>query len=185
MKQFMFLLIAFISLTAQAQDKTNYVAYNKLTILEGTTYVLATVENRSKMRTENKFLLFINTLTGESRQIDFPKDAFIEKIEQVKIDSFNINKLIISANTVNLDGNKSIDWNDPKQIIVCSTDGKEKTQITEDKFFASFWVVNRQTGVIVITGYTDTNNNGKYDRSDKNEIIVYDLKKMSLIKTIE
>ena len=60
MKQFMFLLIAFISLTAQAQDKTNYVAYNKLTILEGTTYVLATVENRSKMRTENKFLLFIN-----------------------------------------------------------------------------------------------------------------------------
>lgn len=182
MKKCLFVLLYILSLGANAQDKNNYVAYNKLTNVEGTSFVLASMENRSKMRTENKFLLFINTANGESVQMDFPKDAFIEKIEQVKIDSLNINRLIISANTLNLDGNKGIDWNDPKQIFVCSTNGKEKIQVTEDRFFASFWIVNRPTGVIVITGYNDSNNNGKYDKTDKNEIVVYDLKTMSQLK---
>lgn len=165
-----------------AQDKTNYVAYNKLTDLQGTHYVIASVENRSKISSENKYLLFINTVTGDQKQIDFSKDAFIGIIEQVKIDSLQINKVLIAANTINLDGNKSIDWNDPKQIIICEADGSKKTQITEDHFFVSTWVVNKQTGIIVITGHIDSNKNGKYDKTDKNEILLYDLRQMMLIK---
>lgn len=184
MKQAILFVLTVAALTANAQDKTNYTAYNKLITLEGTNYVIATVETRSKLSTENSYYLFINTTTGESNQLNFPKDAYIRQVKQVKIDSLHINKVLFSGNTVNLDGNKTIDWNDPTQVIVCSTDGKEKIQITEDKFFVSTWTVNNQTGIIVITGHYDSNNNGKYDKTDKNEILLYDLAKMALVKRI-
>jgi hypothetical protein len=50
--------------------------------------------------------------------------------------------------------------------------------------FVSTWVVNKKTGTIVITGHYDTNNNGKYDMTDKNEIGIYDLKTLKLIVKI-
>ena len=166
------------------QDKYNYVHFNKLTDIVGTEYVIATIENWGKIEVKNKYLLFINTQNGKTKQIDFPKDAYIEKIEQIKIDSLGINKIFIVAKTVNLDGNKGIDWNDPKQIIILSTDGQEKTQLTDDKFFVWTWIINKHIGTIVITGYYDTNNNGKYDKTDRNEIIIYDLKTLKLISKI-
>jgi hypothetical protein len=184
MKHTIALVLSLLALSSYGQDKYNYIAYNKLTELTGTDYVIATVENRSKMSVENNYLLFIDTKTGENKQVDFPKDSYIERMEQLRIDSLGINKVFIAAKTVNLDGNKSIDWNDPRQIIILSVDGKEKIQLTEDKFFAGSWIINKQTGVIVITGHYDTNNNGKYDKTDKNEILLYDLKSMKPVTKI-
>ncbi|MBB5437550.1 hypothetical protein HDC92_001222 [Pedobacter sp. AK017] len=51
----------------------------------------------------------------------------------------------------------------------------------EDRFFVSTWIVNKQTGRIVITGHYDSNNNGKYDKTDKNQLLIYDLKTLKLI----
>ena len=62
----------------------------------------------------------------------------------------------------------------------CDTLGKEMTQLTEDKFF----VVNTQTGKLVVAGYYDTNNNKKYDKTDKDEILIYDLKTLKLASRI-
>lgn len=62
----------------------------------------------------------------------------------------------------------------------CDTLGKEMTQLTEDKFF----VVNTQTGKLVVAGYYDTNNNNKHDKADKNEILIYDLKTLKLVSRI-
>lgn len=166
------------------QDKYNYIRFNKLTEIVGTEYVIATIDNSSKIEVINKYLLFINTLSGQTKQIDLPKDSYIEKIEQIKIDSLGINKIILVAQTVNLDGNKGIDWNDPKQIIVLSTDGQIRTQITDDNFFVSTWTTNKTTGTIIITGHYDTNNNGKYDKSDKNEIMIFDLRTLKMTNKI-
>lgn len=80
-----------------------------------------------------------------------------------------------------MDGKKGIDWNDPIQLIILSTDGKQIVQLTDSKLFVSTWVVNKKTGTIVITGHYDTNNNGKYDMTDKNEIGIYDLKTLKLV----
>ena len=62
----------------------------------------------------------------------------------------------------------------------CDTLGKEMTQLTEDKFF----VVNTQTVKLVVAGYYDTNNNNKYDKTDKDEILIYDLKTLKLASRI-
>lgn len=147
MKSFFTLSLTLLVLVSYGQDKSGYIAYNRLTDLAGTDYVLATVESWGKMSVARSNLLFINTQNGEHKQIDFPKDATIEKIEQVKIDTLQINRVVVVASTVNLDGNKSIDWNDPKQIIVFSTDGKAQEQITPDNFFVRTWTIKRQTGV--------------------------------------
>lgn len=185
MKSTILLLLIVMSVAAYSQDKYNYVHFNKLAELKGTAYVVATLENYGKLFSSNgSYLVFINTQTGETKQIDFPKDGYLEKMEQIKIDSLGINRVVIAANTVNLNSNKSIDWNDPTQIIVLSTDGKEKVQLTEDKFFTRIWTINYQTGAIVITGHYDTNNNGKYDKTDKNEIVIFDLKTLKLIAKI-
>jgi hypothetical protein len=184
MKRLIMIILTLTAVNAFAQDKSNYVSYNKLTEIQGSCFVIATIENNSKMSTKSRHLLFINTLTGDSKQVDFLGDAWMEKIEHIRIDSLQINKVIIVGRTVDLDGNKSIDWNDSKQVIICSIDGTDKVQLTEDKFFVSTWIVNRYTGTIVITGHYDTNDNGKYDKKDKNEILLYDLKTMKLIRKI-
>lgn len=185
MKHITILFLSVLTISAYGQDKYNHTYYNKLTELSGTDYVLATIESAGKMFNVNSTsLLFLNTRNGQSKQIDFPNGAYIQKIEQIKIDSFQINKVMVTAHTVNLDNDKRIDWGDPTQIIILSTDGQEKTQLTKDNFFARTWLINSQTGTIVITGHTDTNNNGKYDRTDKSEILLYDLKTLKLIVRI-
>lgn len=181
MKKIIFITLITLTLTAFGQDKYNYVHFNKLTEVVGTEYVIASIENWGKsFITKSRYLLFISTKTGETNQIDFPNDAGIEKIDQVKIDSLGINLIVVSARTVDLDGKNGINWNDPTQIIILTHDGKQKTQISDDKFFVRTWTVNRLTGTIVITGHYDTNNNHKYDKTDKNEIHIFDLKEMKL-----
>ncbi len=185
MKKTLLIILTTLTTLAYGQDKYNYVHYNKLTEIKGTEFVIATIENMGKLfTTNNKYLLFINTKNGTTKQIDFPKDAYIEKMEQIKIDSLGINKVIVAANIVNLDNSKSIDWADPTQIIILSPDGQEKIQLTEDNFFVRTWTINSQTGTIVVTGHYDSNNNGKYDKTDKNEILIYDLKTLKLTNRI-
>lgn len=185
MKQLLTTILLTLALTSFGQDKYNYVQFNKLTEVVGTEYVIASIENWDKMfDTKSRYLLFISTKTGETKQIDFPNDGYMEKIEQVKIDSLGINKIIVSAQTVDLDGKSGIDWTDPKQIIILSADGQEKTQLTDNKFFLKTWTVNKLTGTIVVTGHYDTNNNNKYDKTDKNEIYIYDLKTLKMITKI-
>lgn len=185
MRKLITFILTLFALTSFGQDKYNYVHFNKLTEISGTDYVIASIENWGKMLdAKGKYLLFINTKTGQSNQVDFPSDGYIEKVEQVKIDSLGINKIIVFARTIDLNNKSGIDWVDPKQIIILSTDGKEKTQLTDNKLFIRTWVVNRQTGTIVITGHYDSNNNKKYDKTDKNEILIYDLKTLGLIGKI-
>lgn len=185
MKQIFITVLSIFTLTAYGQDKNNYVHFNRLTEVEGTDYVIASVENWEKMPdAKNKYLLFINTKNGQTKQVDFPSDGYFEKLEQVKIDHLGINQIIISAQTIDLDEKKGIDWNDPKQIIILSTDGQKRTQLTDNKLFVRTWVVNKQTGTLVVTGHYDTNNNNKYDKTDKNEISIYDLKTLRLVSKI-
>lgn len=187
MKKTLFIFIALTAfiLTSFGQDKYNYVHFNKLTEIVGTEYVIASVENQSKIyETKSNYLLFINTKKGDTNQIDFPNDAAIREIEQIKVDSLDLNVIVVSARTIDLNGKKGIDWDDPTQIIILSTDGKTKTQLTDNKFFTRTWVVNKLTGTIVIAGHYDTNNNNKYDKADKNETYVYDLKTLKLIRKI-
>jgi hypothetical protein len=182
-----FLVISFVLASGflVGQDKYNYVHFNKLVEVEGTEYVIATIENRGKMLEINeKYLLFINTTNGETRQVDFHKEAFIGELKQVKIDRLKINLIVLSARTIDLNEKKGIDWEDPTQIIVLSADGKEKTQLTENSFFVRTWTVNKETGRIVVTGHYDANNNKKYDKTDKNEILIYDLRTLNLITGI-
>lgn len=183
MKQVITLLLLIISNLTFAQNKYSYYNFNTLTEVKGTDYVLATIENHGKgFSSLGEYLLFINTNNGNSKQIDFPKESNLRKIEQIKLDTLGINIILVEAQTINLNNNKGIDWQDPTQIILLSTDGQMKKQITEYNFFLKSWIVNKLTGGLVITGYFDSNNNNKNDKNDLNQTLVYDLKTMKLIK---
>jgi hypothetical protein len=105
MKKIFFIVLTTVNLTAYGQDKYNYVHFDKLTEVVGTEYVIASIENWGKMlETKSRYLLFINTKTGETNQVDFPNDAGIGKVEQIKIDSLDLNAIVVSARTVDLDG---------------------------------------------------------------------------------
>lgn len=184
MKNTLAILFALLSINSFAQDKNNYVTFNTLTPVQGTPYTIASSVHRGKAEIHSSHLMFINTLTGQTVQQDFPADAYIADVKQIHIDSLGLHKVLIAGRTINLDNNKSIDWNDPFQVYICSVDGTGRVQITDDRFFADHWQVNPWTGVIVITGHRDTNTNGKLDKTDLPEIIVYDLNKMALVKKI-
>ena len=74
------------ALTSYGQDKCNYVIFNKLTEVEGTEFVIARIENWGKMEgIKNRYLLFINTQTGQTNQVNFPNEGYFEKIEQIPV----------------------------------------------------------------------------------------------------
>jgi hypothetical protein len=182
MKNILIILLTTIALTSYGQDKKSYVNYNKLTVVEGTEFVIATVEKYGKMGgNRSSYLLFVDTKSGQTNQVDLPYEGYFDNIQQIKIDELGINKIIVSAHTVDLDEKKGISWNDPKQIIVLSVDGKVRNQITDNKLFVNTYVINKLTGTIVITGYFDLNNNRKHDENDKSEIVIYDLKTLKQI----
>lgn len=167
------------------QDKISQEYFNKLTEIQGTEYVIATIDHPSKIFSfKGNYLLFINTKTGQTKKISFPKDGYMNHIEQVKIDSLDINRIIVSARTVDLDGKSGIEWGDPMQILILSIDGQEMTQLTDNKFFSRTYMVNKQTGRIVVTGYFDSNNNNKLDKKDQGEIHIYDLRTLKLISKL-
>jgi hypothetical protein len=182
---FVIILIALSSNFVFGQDKYDYVHFNKLIEVEGSDFVIATIENRVKVfKVKAKYLLFINTIDGTTQQVDFPKNADILEIKQVKIDSLQINKILVYARTVDLNRKMGIEWEDPAQIIVISPDGKDRVQLTDDDFFVRTWTVNKTTGKIVVTGHYDSNNNHRYDKTDKNEILIFDLRTLKLTSKI-
>jgi len=135
MKRILIIIFTTFTLTSFGQDKYDHVHFNKLTEIVGTEYVIASSENRGKtFDIKSIDLIFINTKSGQIRKINFPTDGYMEKIEQIKIDSLGINKIIVQVQTVDLDGKNGIDWLDPEQIIILSIDGQEKIQLTDNNF---------------------------------------------------
>lgn len=169
---------------AQAQTTPTYahVRFNKLVEVSGTPYLIASKQYLDKVYNQkSNFLLFINTHNGENHKVSFPEDADLGEPKELRIDSLNIHWLVLSARTKNVNYDKGIDWNDPAQLFVISTDGKQKTQLTTDSFYVQHWEVNRHTGRLMVTGYHDANANSKYDRGDVNEIQVFDLRSLKLV----
>jgi hypothetical protein len=121
---------------------------------------------------------------GKFNQVRFPNNGYFRELKQVKIDSLNINQIVTAARTVDLDGKDGVDWKDPMQLFVLSTSGDKLTQLTADDFFARTWIVNKQTGTLIVTGHYDTNKNGKYDKTDKSEMVIYSLSTLKLVATI-
>lgn len=185
MKKLLTLISTTLTLVTLGQNKYNYLQYNKLTEIKGTEFVIASIENYGKgFFSKGEHLLFINTKNGQTKQTDFQSDAQIYKVEQIKMDSLKINSVLVEAKTFNLNGDKGIDWRDPIQVFVYSPDGNKLAQLTDNKFFSRTWALNTNTGTIVIAGHYDTNNNGEYDKTDKNEILIFDLITYKLISKI-
>lgn len=169
---------------AEAQTTPTYahVRFNKLVEVSGTPYLIASKQYLDKVYNQkSNFLLFINTQNGESTKVSFAEDAELNEPHEVRIDSLGIHILLLSGRTKNLNLNKSIDWGDPTQLFVLSTNGNQKTQLTADSFYVQHWEVNRHTGRLMVTGYHDANANRKYDRGDVNEIQVFDLRSLKLV----
>lgn len=185
MKIALFVVFSAISLLACAQGKLEHVGYNQILELKGTPYVLAYYTMIGKMyKPKSRHLLFINTQNGDTCQVNFSRKSEIAAIEQVKMDTLGINKVLVRAKIKDLDGKNGIDRNDPTCVLVFSCDGKTRKQLTDDNFWVGSWATNRQSGTITITGHVDSNGNKKHDEADKNEILVYDLRTLTLLYRI-
>ena len=177
MKKIVFTLIfSFSVICANSQTSKIIYEYNKFIHLKGTEFSVATVESRSKLENRKSNLLFINTLTGASKLIEFAEGARLGIIQQIKIDSLEVNLVLVVANTVSLDNKKDIDWRDPRQIYIFSPNGNDMKQLTEDNYYVHSWSINEFTGTLIISGYFDKNRNRKRDRDENNEILLFDLK---------
>lgn len=184
MKNLLLILLTIFSINVFGQ-KSLSTTFNKLLEVENTPYFIVEADNSSKAQSRRQsYLLFINTENGTSNRVDFENLGYYMDVKQVKIDELNINTIIVSAKTIDLDGKKGINWADPTQIFVISIDGKNKTRLTERHFFTKTWVINKHAGTVVVTGYYDLNRNGKNDESEMNEIQIYDLKTLKLLHKI-
>ncbi|KAA6349179.1 hypothetical protein EZS27_003381 [termite gut metagenome] len=180
----LFLIVSLTFVSANAQTKKISYEYNRFLSIKGTEYSVATVESWSKFKRIKSNLLFINTKTGETKQIDFPDDANLRTITQIKLDSLNINVVLIVANTIDWNDKKGIEWNDPMQIFISSPSGNEMQQLTENNYSVNTWSINEFTGTLIVSGYFDTNKNNKKDTNEENAILLYDLTTLKLKKQL-
>lgn len=174
MKPILILLLVISSIATNAQGKRNAVLYNQLTIIKGTPYVVAAIKNRSKEVENHHQIMFVNTKTGTAKEFNISNDGYVGNIDQIEVGD----KVIVIAQ--NLYGNsvKMTVAQSPLQIFIVAND-KEPQKIVDDNFIISQWVFKEETGTIVVTGYYDVDNNGKYNLKDKGEIHVYDIKAMT------
>lgn len=184
MKHVVALLLSILTVSAYGQQKYSYHS-TSLTELKGTEYILLKEGNWGKMSpVQGHYLVFINAKNGQSKKVDFPNGTRIEYETQVKIDSLQINKVMVVASMTDLANRKHIDWDAPSRITLLSIDGQEKVQLTHDSFFVQTWRINEKTGNIVVTGHYDTNGSGEYDKGDEFEILLYDLKTAKLVARV-
>ena len=84
MKKLITLVLTILSLSSFGQDKNNYVYFNKFTEVFGTEYVIASIENLGKVFTTNsKYLLFINTKTGDTNQVNSIWQRWADNANQI------------------------------------------------------------------------------------------------------
>lgn len=184
MKKYLVVLFAILHINVHAGDKGSN-AYNKLTIVDGTPYVIASQEAYGKLGSRlGASLHFVNNETGSNTVVDFGADADLQNLEQIKIDSLDINVILVSASKIDVTSKRGVGYFNPSQKFILSTDGKIKMQITDEEFHTTNYLVNKKIGTLVITGYYDTNNNNKNDLGDKNQIIVFNLKTLKVIAKI-
>lgn len=185
MKHILMLLSITLTIGVNAQTKAVYKPYNSIVELKGTSYVIATKNNWNKFSApDEKSMLFINTLNGDTNRVQLSASGYYTEFKQIKLDSLDINLVIATDRTVDLNNKSGINWDDPEQLFAISTDGKVKTQLTENGFFVNTWTVNSQTGYLVVSGYLELNNNNKFDHVEKNELLIFDLKTLKLLRRI-
>ncbi len=185
MKHILIFLLSTLALGVNAQTKAVYRPYNTIVELKGTSYVIATKNNWNKFSTQyENTMLFINTLNGDTNRVQLSASVFYAEFKQIKLDSLDINLVIATDRTVDLNNKNGISWDDPEQLFAISTDGKVKTQLTENGFFVNTWTVNSQTGYLVVSGYLELNNNNKFDNTERNELLIFDLKTLKLVRRI-
>jgi hypothetical protein len=186
MKNLVLILIIIVSSieTTGAQSSKIMYEYNKFMDLKGTEFTVATAEHYPKTGKVRSNLLFINTLTGIIKEINFAEGSQLSTIQQVKIDSLGINLVLVVANTIALDNKKAIDWNDPRQILIFLPSGNDMQQLTEDNYYVNAWSINELTGTLIVSGFFDVNRNRKKEKNESTEILLFDLKTKILKKKL-
>jgi len=182
MKRIALTLICFFSLFVNAQTSSGLISFEKLLELKGTPYLLGFVINMTTLGDVNTMsLMSINSSTGKTETVDLPRGAMLIDFKQVKIDKIEVNCVVVLARIYDADNNNRINPRDPISLFIVSPDGKQKTDLTTSDYSVRLWEVNEVTGNLVVTGFYDTNKNGRYDYSEKNEIQIFDLKTLTLI----
>lgn len=176
MKRLLLLILISFCASAHGQDKKLQSRFNRLKTIKGTEFVIASVDNYGKVLKADETLMIINSTTGQTTPVNFPQKINIDKIKQVRVDSLDVNYLVVSAQI--MDKNRSI-FDIQTSVFIVSTDGRVVKQLTDAFYYTIDWVVNKKAGSLVITGQTDVNKNGKLDSLDKNEILIFDLKTLS------
>ncbi len=120
-------------------------------------------------------LMSINSHTGITETVDLPTGTMLIDFQQIKMDSIGVNCVAVLARIFDADKNDRINPRDPVSLFIVSPDGKQKADLTPSNYYVRLWEVNETSGNLVVTGFYDTNKNGRYDPTEKNEIQIFDM----------
>ncbi len=170
MRHLLFTLMIFATSISCAKDKQSYMSYSSIYDIKGTDNVVISLTHYNEAHNTRHSFLFMNVLNGKEKQIDFPENTYPGTVEQVKLDDLNINKIIFLPRSSERAEKKFAKSHASNRMIICTTDGDDVKQITDEGYYIQNWKINEKNGIIVITGY--------HTETRRNEIILFDLKKM-------
>lgn len=170
----LFFLLFLNWLPVFSQNRITYKNTDEIVEIKGSDYAVVQQRVNLKGLYHSENLVFINTKNNTKKHVYFEKGTVIYNIDHIKIDKLDINKIIVKAKTFKQrerkQGHKA-----PSQLYTFSIDGTNKKKITPNNFYTSEWNINTKTGVLLITGIVDIDNNGRYSKEDKHSMFLYNL----------
>lgn len=173
------ILLGTTALFAQA-PKNN--SYTRLQNIDGTPMVASIMRTNIDGVFRNNSIMFLNTGTGISNQLDLPTDVDIVELFTNNEGHSNGEKFVLIQSNLLSDKKASYMINH-QSLFICDSNGKGMKRLTNEDVFLVDWLVNTHTNTLVINTRMDSNFNGKMDNEDPSHIKVVDLNTMEILYT--
>jgi len=176
------LIVCFLN--ASAQKITSY--NGEITQIEGTEFMV--IQNHTKekkvvlKKNQARYLIFVNTLSGDTTRMDFGRDVDQISCSRIQIDSLGIDKILVFSSEKNSKNEKIIGWKEYTDCYVCSLDGKYRVKINRKDYIIDKWIINDHTGTIITNGYDLEERKNTDHRRDI--LMLFSIKDMKLIREL-
>ncbi|MBC3540878.1 hypothetical protein ACFSC6_22325 [Rufibacter sediminis] len=177
----LFLLACFLfhlSGEVRGQDKLA-AGFDQLIAIDSTDMVVASVQERGKSilsLREVKTLLFLNTRTRETRQLQLPAGFVIGRTFLNVAGRYEGERLVVISGTHKGWGNpEKTEWEDPSYLFISTASGQHLKQVSPAAEVLVEWVVNRHSNTLTFITRPDTNQDRKFDAKDSTKLYVYQL----------
>jgi hypothetical protein len=142
--------LLFIVFSANAQ-KSDALYLNDLQTIDNTSFVVSVSQNHSKLGDERSSkLVFINTETGITNEVEFPKDSNVHKVFTTVTSKYLNTDFILVEASRRVEKTLPKANNVSRELFLIKLDTFKVVKLSTANFSLISWVINNNTNTLVV-----------------------------------